>query len=440
MNDLEQYFKSNNDRWLTKWMGYFSAYEKHFSRFRNKPIHFLEIGVNQGGSLQMWKNYFGDQARIYGIDIDHRCKDFEEDRIKVFIGSQEDRGFWQDLKKVVPKFDIILDDGGHTMKQQIVTFEEMFSHVADDGLYMCEDLHTSYWPTYGGGYKNPDSFIEYSKNFIDYLHAWRTKERDKFQVNSFTRSVSSIHFYESIIAIEKSPVAAPSSETTGDRSYNFDNQESLQKTLAARQNRVDREDRSTGSLRSLGDVLLEDKQYSKAIAIYSESIQVEQHPASYLGKGIAQRQLEDYAGAIKSLEKSIALLNRYPFSVYAGIVYQELQLAYTGQREFAKAAEICRKLLSLEPNNASHHVSLAMHQTKLKELDEAILNFRKAIELNPGSFQAYHYLGNALVQKADKSAAAKAYEKAIEIRPNSPQIKEKLMGIQSEIEVPTLVG
>lgn len=431
MNDLETYFKSNNDRWLTKWMGYFSAYEKHFSRFRNQPIHFLEIGVNQGGSLQMWKNYFGEQAHIYGIDIDHRCKEFEEDRIKVFIGSQEDRGFWRDFKKTVPKFDVILDDGGHTMKQQIVTFEEMFSHVKDDGVYMCEDLHTSYWPTYGGGYKNPNSFVEYSKNFIDYIHAWRTKEREKFQVNGFTRSVNSLHFYESIIAIEKQPTSPPKSETTGDRSYNFSNDSSLQRTLEARLARVDSGDRSAASLRSLGDVLLEDKQYEKAIALYSESIDAEQHPASFLGQGIAQRQLGNYPQAVESLQKSLELLQKYPFSVYAGIIYQELQLAHSGNREFGKASAICRKLLSLEPDNASHHSSLAMHQLKLKKVDEAVSSFNKAIELNPGSFFAFHQLGNALVRKDDFSGAAKAYEKALQLRPESPQLRVKLSEICS---------
>ena len=84
------------------------------------------------------------------MDIDSRCKAFEEDGIEIFIGSQEDREFWRKLKTKIPKVDILIDDGGHTMRQQIVTFEEMFDFVKDGGVYLCEDLHTSYWKSYGG--------------------------------------------------------------------------------------------------------------------------------------------------------------------------------------------------------------------------------------------------------------------------------------------------
>ena len=101
MNDLEKYFHNNNNRLIHKWVHYFEIYERHFSRFRNKEIVIVEIGVFQGGSLQMWKNYFGDKAIIYGIDIDPRCKEFEEENIKILIGSQSDRNF---LRTVCKKF------------------------------------------------------------------------------------------------------------------------------------------------------------------------------------------------------------------------------------------------------------------------------------------------------------------------------------------------
>jgi 23S rRNA U2552 (ribose-2'-O)-methylase RlmE/FtsJ len=90
MNDLEQYFRQNNDRLIYKWIHYFDIYERHFARFRNKEMTILEIGVSQGGSLQMWKNYFGPKAKIYGIDVNPKCKDLEEENIKIFIGSQSD--------------------------------------------------------------------------------------------------------------------------------------------------------------------------------------------------------------------------------------------------------------------------------------------------------------------------------------------------------------
>ena len=79
------------------------------------------------------------------------------------------------MKAKIPKIDILIDDGGHSMNQQIISFEELYSHIKEDGIYLCEDLHTSYWKTYGGGYKNKESFIEYSKNFIDYINAFHSE-------------------------------------------------------------------------------------------------------------------------------------------------------------------------------------------------------------------------------------------------------------------------
>jgi cephalosporin hydroxylase len=209
MNDLEKYFKNNTKRIIYKWEHYFNIYERHFSKFRNKEIVVLEIGVDRGGSLQMWKDYFGDKAKIYGVDINPNCKHLEEENVQVFIGDQADRNFLNNIKKLIPKVDILIDDGGHTMIQQINTFEELFNHVKDDGVYLCEDLHTSYWDVepnrdyYGGGYKNPSTFIEYSKNFIDYLNAYHSKN-NLLQVSEFTKSVDSIHYYDSILVIEKS--------------------------------------------------------------------------------------------------------------------------------------------------------------------------------------------------------------------------------------------
>lgn len=216
--DLEKYFRNNNSRLIHKWNHYFDIYDRHFHRYRNKEIVILEIGVSQGGSLQMWKEYFGDKAKIYGIDVDPRCKDLEEENIKIFIGSQSNRKFLRQVKESIPKIDILIDDGGHTMKQQIVSYEELFDHLKDDGTYLCEDLHTSYWLKWGGGYKRRRTFIEYSKNFIDSLNAFHSQQK-KLRVSSFTKSVNSLHYYDSILVIEKRKIEAPFHEKTGSISF-----------------------------------------------------------------------------------------------------------------------------------------------------------------------------------------------------------------------------
>ncbi len=218
MNDLEKYFRQNDNKLIHKWMHYFDIYDRHFSRFRNKEIIILEIGVSQGGSLQMWKNYFGDKAKIYGIDVDPKCKDLEEENVEIFIGSQADRKFLRQIVQKVPKFDILIDDGGHTMRQQKVSYEELFHHVKDDGVYLCEDLHTSYWLAYAGGHRRRGTFIEYSKKFIDYLNAHHSEQRS-LKVNEFTKSVDSMHYYDSILVIEKKKMIPPTHEKTGVLSF-----------------------------------------------------------------------------------------------------------------------------------------------------------------------------------------------------------------------------
>lgn len=217
-SDLEKYFRGNNSRLIHKWNHYFDIYERHFHRFRNKEIVILEIGVSQGGSLQMWKEYFGDKAKIFGIDINPSCKELEEENIQIFIGSQSDREFLKHVKKTIPKIDILIDDGGHTMNQLKVSFEELFNHIKMDGVYLAEDLHTAYWLEYGGGYKRRNTFIEYSKNFIDQLNAFHSRQR-RFKVDSFTKSVDSLHYYDSILVIEKRTKEKPFHEKTGEMSF-----------------------------------------------------------------------------------------------------------------------------------------------------------------------------------------------------------------------------
>jgi hypothetical protein len=214
MNDLETYFNNNTGRIIDKWTHYFEVYDKHFSKYRGMEIILLEIGTFYGGSLKMWKYYFGEKAKIYGIDINPNCKQLEEENIKILIGSQSDRNFLEKVKNEIPPIDILIDDGGHTMLQQIISFEVLFDHIKADGIYLCEDLHTSYWRKYGGGHKRKGSFIEYSKNLIDKLNAYHS-EQESLKVDSFTKSVNSLHYYDSILVIEKRPVKKPESRRTG---------------------------------------------------------------------------------------------------------------------------------------------------------------------------------------------------------------------------------
>ena len=218
-NDLERYFWSNQGRFIHKWLHYFEIYDRHLAKFRNRPLRMLEIGVSQGGSLQMWKQYFGPQAHIIGCDLNPRCLDLVEPQIEIMIGDQGDRVFLKKMIDQIGTVDILLDDGGHTMDQQRATFEEMFSMISPHGVYLCEDMHTSYWSDYGGGFRNRKSFIEYTKDLVDDLNAWHSRDAESLKTSDFTRTAHSIHFYDSVVVIEKRPMLPPQHSKTGKKSF-----------------------------------------------------------------------------------------------------------------------------------------------------------------------------------------------------------------------------
>lgn len=192
------YFLSNEDRpMIHKPLRYFPVYEKHFARYRHKKVRILEIGVENGGSLLMWKNYFGAGAEVVGIDVNPKCKEFETEKIKVYIGDQSNIKFLTDFIRDEDYFDIIIDDGGHHSHQQITSFKFLYySVLSPTGIYLVEDCGTSYWTEYGGGFKNPESFIEYSKGLVDEIN-------EHGIITPFAKITASISFYMNIVVFER---------------------------------------------------------------------------------------------------------------------------------------------------------------------------------------------------------------------------------------------
>ena len=204
---------------MHKWHHYFDIYHRHFAAFRRASPVIVEIGVSHGGSLQMWHDYFGPGCHVVGIDADPRCGAFADDDTTILIGDQGSRDFLALVRQKVPHIDILIDDGGHTMAQQIVTFEELYDHIQPNGVYLCEDTHTSYWPRYKGGVRRDGTFLEYVKGLVDQLHAWYSREPDRLSPTRFTRSTFGLHVYDSVVVIEKRPIVAPTHSQTGVPSF-----------------------------------------------------------------------------------------------------------------------------------------------------------------------------------------------------------------------------
>lgn len=213
-NDLEHFFFYEKHNPISKWFHYFEIYHSFFEKFRDKRIKVLEIGVYKGGSLQMWKQYFGEKAQIIGIDIDENCSLYQDEGIDVLIGSQNDVVFLEKVKRSYGEFDVVIDDGSHKMEHQITAFECLFPSVRQGGIYLCEDTHTSYWKDWGGSYKGNDTYIEYAKNFIDDLHISHI-ETKSYIPGSNAREFKSIHFFDSVVVIEKKKCGVPFSGIIG---------------------------------------------------------------------------------------------------------------------------------------------------------------------------------------------------------------------------------
>jgi 23S rRNA U2552 (ribose-2'-O)-methylase RlmE/FtsJ len=197
INPLWDYFENHKEgHGIWKFEHYFEIYHQHFAKFVGQKVNVLEIGVYSGGSLGMWRSYFGEKSHIYGVDIQEACKSYESENISVFIGDQADRTFWNNFRKSVEGIDVLIDDGGHSPDQQQITLEEMLPHLRPGGVYLCEDI----W-----GDSN-NRFTTFATTLVRELNAYHLTSVEpfySFSVTRFQSSIHSIHFYPYIVVIEK---------------------------------------------------------------------------------------------------------------------------------------------------------------------------------------------------------------------------------------------
>jgi cephalosporin hydroxylase len=210
MNIREAYKLSENTS--DKWDPYLDVYEKHLNHYRdhNRTPVVVEVGVQGGGSLSMWSKYF-PVANIFGIDIDPKCAElvYTDKNIQVIIGDQGDPAFWDDVLKNkigTQGIDIFIDDGGHFVDAQILTFQKVWPYMNPQSTYICEDTHTSYMAYNGGGLNRKGTFIEYAKKFADVLH-YEFKEETTSELEVMKALVGdtlrSVSFYNSMVVFEK---------------------------------------------------------------------------------------------------------------------------------------------------------------------------------------------------------------------------------------------
>tara|TARA_X000000950_G_scaffold286754_1_gene396688 strand:+ start:9969 stop:10871 length:903 start_codon:yes stop_codon:yes gene_type:complete len=192
-----------SELFCTKANIYFHVYEEIFQKFRNKKITFVEIGVQRGGSLLMWRDWLGPDARIIGVDLDPNAKKMEKYGFEIFIGDQSSPNFWNNFFKKVGNVDVVLDDGAHTNEAQTLTTINSINYINDGGLIVIEDASSSYLKKFFNPQKY--SFINYCKFLIDdiYVRSLKQDIKEKFKKKySLNDKLYSIKFFPDFVIFE----------------------------------------------------------------------------------------------------------------------------------------------------------------------------------------------------------------------------------------------
>jgi hypothetical protein len=187
-------------RFSLKQTNFFDIYETLFQPYRDREIVLVEIGIFQGGSLFMWRNYFGAKARIIGIEANPDAVELRSQGFEIHIGDQSNPTFWKKFFQEIGPIDILIDDGGHWNEQQIKTVAYCAEYIRDGGILIIEDTQTSYYDWMG----NPSrySFVEYTKYLIDVINARNTQIKNLRSHQPLGGLIYCIRAFNSVVAFD----------------------------------------------------------------------------------------------------------------------------------------------------------------------------------------------------------------------------------------------
>ena len=219
---LIELYNSPHGKVSDKWALYLREYDRLFDSFRDRKIRLFEIGVQNGGSLEIWSKYFENHTVLVGCDINKDCKKlrYQDDRIRVIVGDANSLETKEKVTSISESFDIIIDDGSHTSGDIIKAFANYFPAVNNGGLFIAEDLHCSYWKEYDGGLNDQCSAISFFKLLADIINFenWGLSHRrldliadiiKKYDIRITDEELETIHsveFINSMVVVRKSAI------------------------------------------------------------------------------------------------------------------------------------------------------------------------------------------------------------------------------------------
>lgn len=192
---LERYFDEYQEGpGIWKWRHYFPVYERHLCRFVGKAPVVVEIGVYSGGSLRMWRDYFGRGSRIVGVDLAPECRAYENEVTTIVTGDQSDPGVHRQVAVAAPEgIDVVIDDGGHQPHQQRAALEGLLPQLRPGGVYIVEDV-----------LGRDNSFNAYIDGLARHLYSYGERPYT-YPTSAFQSTIDSVTRYPFVVVIEKRP-------------------------------------------------------------------------------------------------------------------------------------------------------------------------------------------------------------------------------------------
>ena len=216
---LERLYEEHSGKVSDRWSSYLVAYDRILARYRDEPIALLEVGVQNGGSLEIWSEFFPRATHFVGCDINPDCANlvFADPRIAVVIGDVDSDAAQNSVLARAPRFNVVIDDGSHRSGAIARTFARYFPFVEDGGVYIAEDMHCSYWQEFEGGLFDPASSIAFFKQLADVVNHehWGVDAAPSSVMHSFIEKygfrmadaqlshVHSVEFLNSICVVRK---------------------------------------------------------------------------------------------------------------------------------------------------------------------------------------------------------------------------------------------
>ncbi len=217
------YAQERGNKVSTKWDSYLEVYEDAFRPFKQQPVDLLEIGVQNGGSLEVWSRYFPRARTLTGCDINPRCAglQYADPRVQVIVGNANEQATFQRIAARSPAFDLIVDDGSHRTNDVVSSFLTYFPLLKPGGIYIAEDMHCAYWEEYGGGVLNDRSSAAFFRRLMDTVNSDHFRETDggslfqaflpRAQMNAFlgANPILSVAAHDSMFIVKKASPARP---------------------------------------------------------------------------------------------------------------------------------------------------------------------------------------------------------------------------------------